>query len=103
MNDLYTRHKQAIEWFGLKTKINNRYVGGSGHFFPRGAIVTVLFGENIGYEKSGVRPAICISNDTNNKKSGNIAVVPLTDLANKESKPLLPTQYILYMGKYKYL
>lgn len=81
--------------------MNENYVSGSGHYFPRKAIVTVFLGENIGFEKSGPRPAIVVSNDTNNKLSGNVAIVPLTDETNKSGKPLLKTQYRLLASKYK--
>ena len=100
---MYTRHKEAIDWFSKKIKINERFVGGTGHFFPRGAVVSVSLGENIGFEKAGIRPALCISNDTNNRKNGNVAVIPLTDLSNKGGRPLLPTQFIMYKSKYSFL
>ncbi|QQK75196.1 type II toxin-antitoxin system PemK/MazF family toxin [Salicibibacter cibarius] len=80
----FKRHGDHIRWFALQTKINENYTGGSGHFFPRKAIVSVFFGENIGYEKSGLRPSVVVSNDANNKTSGNIAVVPLTKIENKK-------------------
>ncbi|HER2159114.1 type II toxin-antitoxin system PemK/MazF family toxin [Peribacillus phoenicis] len=96
----YNRHAQAIEWFSLKNKINKNYRGGRGHFFPRKAIVTVFLGENIGFEKSGMRPAVVVSVDSNNKSSGNIAVIPLTKDANKPGA-LLKSQYKLLKSKYK--
>ncbi|WP_304459514.1 type II toxin-antitoxin system PemK/MazF family toxin [Alicyclobacillus sendaiensis] len=91
----YVRHAQAIRWFALQTKINDKYDGSIGHFFPRGSVVNVFFGENVGFEKTGTRPAVVISNDTINKTSGNIIVAPLTDVANKAGKKMLSTQYIL--------
>jgi mRNA interferase MazF len=99
----YDRHAKAIKWFGLQTAINEKFIPGKGHFFPRKAIVTVLLGENIGFEKSGsARPAICVSNDTNNQFSGNIIIVPLTDDTNKtgKGKKLTKTQYRLLKSKY---
>jgi len=100
---MYSRHREAIEWFSKKVRINERYDGSVGHFFPRGSVVTVSFGENVGFEKAGVRPALCISNDTNNRKNGNVAVIPLTDKSNKSDRQLLPTQYALFKGKYSFL
>jgi len=100
---MYSRYKESIRWFGTTIHINENFSGGRGHFFPRGAVRTVLFGENVGFEKSGTRPALCISNDTNNRNSGNIAVAPLTDKTNKAGKPLLSTQYVLNQSKYAFL
>ncbi|MGM8216875.1 type II toxin-antitoxin system PemK/MazF family toxin [Bacillaceae bacterium W0354] len=84
---MYARHKELINWMFLKTKINENFRNSS-HFFPRRAIVNVHFGENIGYEKCGTRPAIIVSNDMNNKQNGNVVVVPLTDASNKPGKML---------------
>lgn len=105
----YNRHSEAIDWFALQKKINEKYKGGSGHFFPRSAIVSVFLGENVGYEKSGTRPAVVVSVDANNKTNGNIAVVPLTKEDNKidrttgvpKKKRLLNSQYKLLKSKYK--
>jgi mRNA interferase MazF len=99
----YTRHAQAIRWFALQTKINDKYNGSIGHFFPRGSVVTVFFGENVGYEKTGARPAVVLSNDTINRFSGNVLVAPLTDVANKSGKKLLSTQYVLTQKKNPFL
>lgn len=100
----YNRYDKAIKWFGLQTKMNEHYQGGNGHFFPRSAIVTVFFGENVGYEKSGTRPAVIVSSDISNQTSGNIVVVPLTKEQNKihgQTVKLLNSQYRLYKTKYK--
>ncbi|MED0737851.1 type II toxin-antitoxin system PemK/MazF family toxin [Aneurinibacillus thermoaerophilus] len=105
----YNRHREAIKWFSLKTKMNENYKGGSGHFFPRKAIVTVFLGENVGFEKSGQRPAVVVSVDSNNKSSGNVAIIPLTKEENKIDKTtgkpktikLLKSQYRLLKSKYK--
>lgn len=105
----YNRHSEAIKWFALSMKMNESYEGGAGHFFPRGALVTVFLGENVGYEKAGQRPALIVSNDSNNKTSGNVLVVPLTKEENKMNKQtgmsepprLLRSQYRLSKDKYK--
>lgn len=101
----YNRYAELIRWTSLLAKINANYQGGSGHFFPRSAIVNVFFGENVGYEKSGSRPAVVVSNDSFNQTSGNIVVVPLTNVKNKTQKnkqlKLLKSQYLLQKSKYK--
>lgn len=103
----YKRHKEALKWLGFQTKINENYKGGMGHFFPRSAIVSVFLGENVGYEKSGKRPAVVVSVDSNNKSNGNVAVVPLTKSENKidkktgKKKSLLSSQYELQKAKYQ--
>jgi len=99
----YNRYSEAIHWFSLKTKINERYDGGPGHFFPRSAIVNVYLGENIGHEQNGYRPAVVVSVDSNNRTNANVAIVPLTKLMNKIKNgklKLLDSQYILYRSKY---
>lgn len=97
----YNRFEKAIEWFALKTKMNVNHQSGRGHFFLKGTIVNVFFGENVGYEKSGQRPALIVSTDNINRNSGNVIVVPLTKIDNKRGKPLLHTQYVLKKSKYK--
>lgn len=52
--------------------------------FPRGSVIKVDFGFNVGYELGGVHFAIVISNDS--PRSGNLTVVPLT--SNKGKKNL---------------
>lgn len=95
----YNRHKQAAEWASQKLRVNKKYKGGIGHFFPRGAIVLIDFGENIGFEKNGSRPGVVVSLDANNQTNGNVVVVPLTKLPNKSGR-LLKSQYCLYKNKY---
>lgn len=101
----YNRHSNFIRWISFQTKMNENYQGGQGHFFPRSAIVSVFLGENVGYEKSGKRPAVVVSTDTNNRTNGNIAVIPLTKIDNKRDKQgnvrLLNSQYKLNKSKYK--
>lgn len=107
----YNRYSEAIDWFALQKKINEKYTGGRGHFFPRKAIVTVFLGENVGFEKNKVRPAIVVSVDSNNQTSGNVAIVPLTKEENKVdrttgkpiSKKSLASQYKLFKSKYSKL
>ncbi|MDO3409895.1 type II toxin-antitoxin system PemK/MazF family toxin [Saccharibacillus sp. CPCC 101409] len=104
----YNRYSEVIDWFALQKKINEKYTGGRGHFFPRKAIVTAFLGENVGFEKNKVRPAIVVSVDSNNQTSGNVAIVPLTKEENKidrttgkpVSKRLLASQYKLFKSKY---
>lgn len=102
----YNRHAEAIQWFSFKTRINENYEGGAGHFFPRRAIVNVFLGENVGHEQNGLRPAIVVSVDSNNRTHGNVAIVPLTKLQNKMRNgqvKLRKTQYILFRSKYPML
>jgi mRNA interferase MazF len=104
---VYKRHREALRWVAFQNKMNENYSGGVGHFFPRKAIVNVFFGENVGYEKNGQRPAVVVSSDTVNRTSGNITVVPLTKEENKidprtgKVKKLLDSQYRLLKNKYK--
>lgn len=49
-------------------------------FFKQGDVVIVDFGQNVGAEKNGVRPAVVM---LDNVFSPNIIVVPITSLNNK--------------------
>jgi mRNA interferase MazF len=101
----YRRYKEFVQWVRLQIKINENFRGGTGHFYPRKAIINAFLGENVGYEKSGQRPCLIVSNDQINRKNGNIVVVPLTKIDNKTDSTgrvtLLDSQYILYKAKYK--
>ena len=72
-----------------------------------GDIVAVDLGENLVSEKSGMRPAVVISNAYMNKKSPNVIVAPITKASNKLDSDgnikKYATQVILYQDKYKSL
>lgn len=101
MNYNAKRYSKSIRWFGLQTKLNEDFIPGKGHFFPRKAIVTTFLGENIGYEKCGQRPSVIVSTETSNRSSGNVLIVPLTKESNKTR--LLKSQYKLYKSDYQFL
>lgn len=73
----------------------------------RGDIVSIDFGVNVGREKSGIRPAIVLSDATTNTRSENIIVAPTTAYINKvysgERANLLPSQFILSKKFYRQL
>lgn len=46
-------------------------------------IVMVDFGDNVGSEKNGVRPAVIVSKENINRSSGNVIVAPITKAMNK--------------------
>ena len=58
----------------------------------RGEVYIVDFGEGIGTEQRGKRPAIIIQNNMGNKYSASTVVVPLT---SKVSKCRLPTHIMI--------
>ena len=58
----------------------------------RGDVVWVNFPQGNGSVQSGVRPAIVVSNDKNNRYSPNVTVVPVTS----KSKKYIPTH--VYVG-----
>jgi mRNA interferase MazF len=100
----YNRHIEAMRWLVAATNINERYTPAMNTFIPRGRIVNVNYGENIGYEKNLVRPSIVVSVDSSNQSSGNVIVVPLTKKENKtkDGRPfkLLKSQYLLVKSNY---
>ena len=57
-----------------------------------GDVVYVNFGEPVGSEQGGVRPAIVVSNNIGNSTSPCIAVAPITS----EYKKPIPTHIIIY-------
>ena len=73
----------------------------------RGDIISIDFGINVGREKSGIRPAIVLSDAVTNERSGNIIVAPTTAYINKirsdGSVDLLPSQFILSNKFYRQL
>lgn len=73
----------------------------------RGDIISIDFGINIGREKSGIRPAIVVSDERMNKMSQNIIVAPLTKYSNRINGngvvELLSTQFILSKKFYRHL
>lgn len=52
--------------------------------FEQWDIVLVDFGENVGNEKNGVRPAVIVSKEVLNRAPGNVIVAPLTKAENKK-------------------
>lgn len=74
----------------------------------RGDILGIDFGINVGREKSGIRPAVVVSDVSINEISENIIVAPLTSYRNKlmpgeELANILPSQFILSNKFYKQL
>ena len=57
----------------------------------RGDVVWVNFPQGNGSVQSGVRPAIVVSNDKNNRYSPNVTVVPITS----KSKKYIPTHVFI--------
>lgn len=100
----YNRHKEAMKWLVESTDINETYNPKNDNFIPRGRIVNVNYGENIGFEKNLIRPSVIVSVDSSNQTSGNVLVVPMTKKQNKNKggRPfrLLRSQYILLKDKY---
>ena len=100
----YSRHLEAMKWLVEATEINESYNPKNHKFIPRGRIVNVNYGENIGFEKSLTRPSIIVSVDSSNQSSGNVLVVPMTKKANKtkDGRPfrLLKSQYLLLKANY---
>lgn len=72
----------------------------------RGDIISVDFGVNIGREKSGIRPAVVLSDVNSNGRSENIIVAPTTSYVNRMRGgrvDLFPSQFILSKKYYKQL
>ncbi len=103
----YTRHKEAIDWFGKSVSINESFHRFVNSKIVRGTVYFAELGENVGHEKSNSRPVLIISNDQNNLTSTNVIVAIMTDAENKK-KPdgtikLLPTQYLMKKVDYPFL
>lgn len=100
----YNRHLQAMQWLVEATELNEGYEPSKDTFIPRGRIVNVRFGENVGFEKNSKRPAVIVSVDSSNQRSGNVIVVPLTTKSRKTASGkglrLLKSQYLLKQDKY---
>lgn len=100
----YNRHNQAAKWLVESIEINEKYNPRNDAFIPRGRIVNVNYGENIGFEKNSMRPSVIVSVDSSNQRSGNVIVVPMTKKNNKQkgNQPfrLLRSQYLLLKEKY---
>lgn len=81
----------------------------------QGAIYTCEFGENIGYEQGrpiteNRRPALVISNNAHNRRSGTVVVVPLSTKIKRFTindrgvkVPTIGSQYFLYKSRYPFL
>lgn len=53
------------------------------HSLKQGDIITIDFGIGVGREKSGLRPAVVLSEESKNDANENIIVAPLTSYVNK--------------------
>ena len=65
-------------------------------YYKRGDILYIDFGFNIGNEYGGIHYAAVIENN-NNKRNGNIVVIPLTSLASGKTVADIP-KTDLYIG-----
>ena len=102
------KYENMFRWMSNKLRIQDRFTRNPQYHdkFPRGAIYTRYFGENIGHEKSRLeaRPCIIVSNNRINYNASNIVVIPLT----KEIKYKNPASvelkyewhYVLRKSKY---
>ena len=66
----------------------------SGHTFSRGEIYYTDFGDGVGSEQKGYRPAVIISNDIGNRNSTTVIVAAIT--SQRPDKADLPTH--VYVG-----
>lgn len=60
-------------------------------------VVQVDFGETIGSEQAGIRPAVIFQNDLGNTKSTTVIAIPLT---KGEKKLYLPTHKLIHKNHY---
>lgn len=100
----FNRHHQAKKWLHKSIEINEAYEPSKDKYIPRGRVVNVNYGENIGFEKNLERPSVILSTNSSNQSSGNVLVAPLTDKENKRKKDgkihLLDSHYILLKEHY---
>lgn len=99
----YNRHNKLIDWHKEQKDLNEKHTGDKRGFLKRGAIFNCVLGENVASELSGERPVLIVSNNTGNRYSHDVIVIPLTKSANKingNSVRLLPTQYELKKSDY---
>ena len=61
----------------------------------RGQVYFMDLGQRIGSEQSGMRPVIIVQNDTGNRRSPTVIIVPITSQIKKEN---LPTHISLRSG-----
>lgn len=106
----YKRHGELIHWLSESLYLNEKFYKGfhtKNHFFPRGTILMAKYGENIGFEKSGYRPVLVVSNDQINRTNKNVLVVPLTKSDNKtdqhNSVKITRSQYLIHKSKNTFL
>lgn len=66
----------------------------SGHTFSRGEIYYTDFGDGVGSEQKGYRPAVIISNDIGNKHSTTVIIAAI--ITQRPDKAKLPTH--VYVG-----
>lgn len=76
------KYENLFRWMSNKLRLQDKFNRNEQRNakYPRGAIYTCHFGENIGHEKSRLeaRPCLIISNNRINYNSTNVIVIPLT-------------------------
>jgi mRNA interferase MazF len=105
------KYENMFRWMANKLKIQDRFQRNNQRNakYPRGAIYTCYFGENIGHEKSRLeaRPCVIISNNRINYNSTNIVVIPLTkEIKYKDNSSVelrYEWHYVLRRNKYNNL
>lgn len=99
----YNRHSKLIDWHKEQKDLNKKYTGFKRGFLKRGAIFNCNLGENVASELNGRRPVLIVSNDTGNRYSNDVIIIPLTKSNNKSESgklKLLPTHYEIKRSKY---
>lgn len=66
----------------------------------QGGVYLVDLSPVIGSEQGGIRPCVCVSNDSNNIWSNTAQFVPLT---SRNKKTQIPTHHYLPGKKYRFL
>lgn len=109
----YNKYENLFRWGSTKLWLHEKFSKNnqSKWFVPRGAIYSCHLGENVGYEKSGLtgRPVLVVTNDSLNKTSGNVVVIPLSKNIKWDQRALPKkklkqnSHYVLYNSKYKKL
>lgn len=81
-----------------RVKVSNQKYISNREPLKQGDILRLVdFGQQVGSEQSGVRPAIIVSNDVCNRVSHTITVVPITAVIKKK---YIPTHVMLDSNKY---
>ena len=66
---------------------------GKRFFILRGDVILVDFGERVGSEQSGIRPAVVVQNNMGNKFSPVITVIPMTTVKSKFDKTHVSVEF----------